>query len=279
MLRQSIAMAVSGRSAVTGRPPKWLVAASDFRFYGIEGDTDTILHFEAPTLGEAAEELYRQQEFWPTRPKPEATGFDIARDMLRDVSAGNENSDRFDLQILNRLVRFEGVLDKTFQALVLEEPTAARASVVLDRSMLDTVHRLKHETPKPRTVRVAGKLDMIRASTRSFALHLDDGQEVRGVLLEGEMEELASLFGQRALVHGKAVYRPSGTVLRIDADEIRSGANEPGFWSQIPGPLDRALQPREFRTARGKQGVSAFFDTWPGDESDAELLAALKALD
>lgn len=34
-----------------------------------------------------------------------------------------------------------------------------------------------------------------------------------------------------------------------------------------------------WRGAPGKAGVAAFFGTWPGEETDAELLAALKAID
>ena len=88
-VRQSILMGFLGRSRPPGRPPAWLVSASDVRFVGIDGgrEGETILHFEAPRLGESADELYRQQEFWPSRPPAEDTGFDLLCDILGDVSA------------------------------------------------------------------------------------------------------------------------------------------------------------------------------------------------
>jgi hypothetical protein len=39
-----------------------------------------------------------------------------------------------------------------------------------------------------------GKLDMVRASTQSFGVLLDDGQEIRGVLVEGNVEVQVSPF-------------------------------------------------------------------------------------
>ncbi len=48
-------------------------------FVGLCGGDDgaTILRFEAPRLGDAAEELYRQPEFRSTRPDGDDTGFDL----------------------------------------------------------------------------------------------------------------------------------------------------------------------------------------------------------
>src|SRR4051794_18898970 len=56
-VRQAILMGFVGRSKLPGRPPSWLASASDVRFVGLDGEDrgDTVLHFESPTLGEAAE--------------------------------------------------------------------------------------------------------------------------------------------------------------------------------------------------------------------------------
>src|SRR5439155_25873964 len=85
VVRQAIRMGFAGRSTTRGRRPAWLTAASDIRFVGFDGNEDTLLHFEAPSFGEAAEELYRQPEFWPNKPPPEDTGFDLLGDVLADV--------------------------------------------------------------------------------------------------------------------------------------------------------------------------------------------------
>ena len=62
-------MAMEGSSVAQGRPPGWVQRAADIRFTGYthQGD-DTLIGVEIPSLGEAAEELYRQRELWDTRP-------------------------------------------------------------------------------------------------------------------------------------------------------------------------------------------------------------------
>lgn len=59
-VRQSLRVAVKGRSKARGQRPDWLRAAADLRFLGHQGRDRTILHFEAPTLGEAAPRLFQQ---------------------------------------------------------------------------------------------------------------------------------------------------------------------------------------------------------------------------
>jgi hypothetical protein len=119
-VRQSILMGFLGRSRPPGRPLAWLVPASDIRFVGIDGgdEGETILHFEAPRLGDSADELYRQQEFWPSRPPAEDTGLDLLCDILGDVSAHKTDSDRFDSSLLKRITGFGPAFDRDYQRAV-----------------------------------------------------------------------------------------------------------------------------------------------------------------
>ena len=54
----SISMALRNRSTGPGKTPDWLKQAADIRFVGHDGTDAANLYFEAPTLGEAAAELY-----------------------------------------------------------------------------------------------------------------------------------------------------------------------------------------------------------------------------
>ncbi|MBB6143987.1 hypothetical protein HNQ77_001936 [Silvibacterium bohemicum] len=136
---------------------------------------------------------------------------------------------------------------------------------------------MSDQTPTPRQVRVVGKLDMVRHSTRSFGLLLADGTEVRGILSDGDPDLLQRYFGGEITIFGKAVYRPSGTLLRIDAQEIVDTVEGRTAFSHVPLALTH--QPRQDRkTQTSKNGVSAFFGSWPGTETDQELLAALEEL-
>ncbi|MGO8813712.1 MAG: hypothetical protein ACLQVG_03475 [Terriglobia bacterium] len=127
--------------------------------------------------------------------------------------------------------------------------------------------------PQPRQVRVTGILDMIRHSTRSFGLKLEDGTEVRGVLKAREQtEELKQFLGKKLLVLGRAVYRPSGKLLRIDAEGFETGEGQPVLFSKVPPP--REIRPAAVRmksSSHQRQGVPAFFGTWPGEESDEDF--------
>ena len=129
-------------------------------------------------------------------------------------------------------------------------------------------------TPRARQVRVTGVLDMIRHSTRSFALNLEDGIEVRGVVKTPEqIEELKQFLGKKLLVLGRAVYGASGKLLRIDAEGFESGDGQPPrLFAKLPKA--REVRPALVRIKRAlhqQQGVPAFFDTWPGEETDEDF--------
>jgi len=277
VVRRSVSMAFRGRSNVRGPRPRWLEAAADLRFIEHEGDDASILYFEAPTLGEAASELYQQQEFWPTRPDPGLTGLDLFGDVVRDVAAHHEDSDRFDKSLLGKLVNFKNVLNGTFDEVRLDTTRPDRTAAVISPQVIETAQEFQATTPLPQRVRVVGALDMVRASTQSFALRLDDGQEVRGVLGSGSIVDTAAHLNRRVLVLGQAVYRTSGRLLRIDADEIRAADGEPSLWSRIPPPRTRRFDPSSLRVPQGpRSGVSAILGRWPGDETDEEIAAWLE---
>lgn len=275
-------MAVEGRSTVRGRRPGWLDEVSDIRLEDIEILEDrTRLHFVAPTLGKAAPQLYEQQEFWATRPSSLATALDLFADLLEDVARDDPDSTGFDTALLKGIARFDAGLNETYRCLTLSRHVGAKAPVRLDRKVLERVNRLREAIPDPRPVRVAGTLDMIRASTQTFSLLLDDGTEVRGSVAVADLDigELTAYFKRRVLVHAKAVYRPSGRLLRLDAEHFEDGRDAPSLWSRVPDPLRTAAEvPRSSVVSTRPRGVAAFFGTWPGDESEAELLEALSEL-
>jgi hypothetical protein len=273
-VRQAILMGFVGRSRLPGRPPSWLVSASDIRFVGFDGasDGDTVLHFEAPPLGEAAEEMYRQMEWWSTKPPADDTGFDLLADIIGDVADQRADSDRFDSPLLRRIGGFEKVLDRTYDRIILAgHRINEERPAVVDAATVASARRLDIETPLPQRVRVVGTLDMIRMSGQGFELILGDGTRARGVLIEGDMAALRPMFGHRVLVQGKAVYRPSGRLLRIDAGLVEPNSGESSLWSILPPPRKRKIDTRQLLKPQGPaSGVSAFLGTWPGDETDEE---------
>lgn len=281
VVRQSVSMAFRGRS-VPGRPhPRWLEAATDLRFIGYNGEDETILVFEAPTLGEAAPELYEPRESWPTRPDPGDTGLDLLGDVVRDVAARNEDSDRFDESLLGNLAGFKNILGGYFREirLAMHRQQSSMEPPVISSEVTLTAQQLRAATPPPQRVRVVGTLDMVCATTQGFALHLDDGQEVRGVVVSGSVGDAAANLDRRVLVLGRAIYRASGRLLRVDADQITAAGDESTLWSRVPHPRRRKLDLAQYRKPQGPtSGMSAILGRWPGDETDEEIQEALERL-
>ena len=277
----SIRMRFEGRSRVGWLRPRWLAATSDIRFIDYSGKDETCLHFEAPTLRQAAPELYEQQELFDTgKPDPEDTGFDLLGDVLRDVSADNSDSEFFDRHLLRRLIHFKNGINGVFsEADITSKRYTPESPAVVNQSVITTAEQLSSETPKPQNARVVGVLDMIRASTQAFALKLDDGQELRGVMAGGEITNHRDLLEQRVLILGQAIYRPSGRLLRIDASEMRPATDKDAFFSITPVPTRKRLDIREvIQEQKQRQGLSAIIGKWPGNETDEEIEAALKEL-
>src|SRR5207249_10389882 len=126
-----------------------------FTGYTHQGD-DTLIGVEIPSLGEAAEELYRQREFWDTRPDPKETALDVLRRVVDEVAAENGESSWFDRQLLTRIARMRGVFRREIQA--LRFPGEGDATLVNENLALAAA-RLGTITPPTRQVRLAGVLD------------------------------------------------------------------------------------------------------------------------
>ena len=282
VVRQCVSMAFQRRSKARGRPPQWLVAASDLRVLKISGKAETTVRFDLPRLGEAAPDAYEQSEFWPSRPEPEDTGFDLLGDVLSDVSVGKEDSERFDQNLLWSVAGLRHVLDGSFDEVrVSGRRYPIDSPAVIDAVTISAAEELYSKTPAPTRVRLVGVLDALRISTRTFALRLDDGNEVRGVLSAGDFSRVLDAFGMklRVLVRGDAVFRPSGQLLLVDADDVTLAADESPIWSRLPqGLAGDALQPGLHRRQTHTSGLAAIVGRWPGSESDEEIEAALKEL-
>jgi predicted nucleic acid-binding protein len=74
-----VRMALTGRSAQVGQPPKWLQAAWDVRAMGFSRrGSDTVIHLSVPKLGDAAPKAFEQQTLWDDAVKPDETAIDVA---------------------------------------------------------------------------------------------------------------------------------------------------------------------------------------------------------
>jgi len=130
-----------------------------------------------------------------------------------------------------------------------------------------------------RQIKLCGTLDMLRVSTQGFGIRLQSGEEAPGVLVRGDVCDLKDLLNRRVTVYGRAVYRPSGRLLRIDADEIVPATDKDQFFARIPEvtPPNRNLKQRINQQATGR-GIEAIIGKWPGDETDEQIYEVLDRL-
>lgn len=278
-VRRSVRMAFEGRSSASGRRPKWLEAAAAVRLTGVEiGADGATLRFNAPRFVDAAPSLYEQLTMFGRLPEGHFTGFDMLAGALSRVRDDDADSDRYDSSLLSSITRFGRGIDNVFSSVELAE-TSNHAAQTLDGALIERARKLRDRTPSPRPVRLLATLDMVRVSTGSLGLKLDDGAEVRGVVAEEVIAEAQQHLGSRVLVHGKAVYRPSGHLLRLEVDAFEDGRNASALFARVPEPIRPSLTPQQL-TGSGPQsgGVRAFYCAWPGNETEDELLAALREI-
>ncbi|MGL6074770.1 MAG: hypothetical protein ACRC8S_11470 [Fimbriiglobus sp.] len=276
LVSHSGVMAFRGRS--TGSRPAWLKSATDIRFVGHKASgEETELLFEAPTFGEAAPGEYVQQELWPTRPNHEDTAFEPFADVLQDISLQNRNSDKYDKSLLKN---FSGLTkffnEHYFQSLSLQSHrTGVTEPTLFTAETLKMARTLYETTPGSRQVKIYGTLDMIRASTNRFAMKLPNGEEVQGILVEGSILALQGLLDVPVVAIGKAVYRPSGKLLRIDAIKLELAQDSDKFFGKIPSA---STQHPRLNSPRQRSGIEAIFGQWPGQETDEQIEIALRSL-
>jgi len=270
-------MAIQGRGVAKGRRPSWLHAVSDVRFRGASVNGGATFIFDAPRLGDAAEQLFQQRDFWLTEYSPNDTGFDLLASALHDVQEENVDSNRFDQGVLRTFKAFQRVLSDRVSHISLDGEQITEP-VRFDRNTIRHVENLARTTPPEQRVRIVGELDMLKYSTSMFKLILDTGDRVRGVY-EGDIAQLSNKLRERVVVSGHAIFRPSGKLLRVDAERLEEDSSAPALWSHIPTPKRTSLEREQLWRPQGSSsGISAIMNRWPGDEDDEEVARQLERL-
>jgi hypothetical protein len=270
----AVRLRLEGRSSAQGSPPAWVEQAAAFELIAIEeGSTQLVL--EAASVADAAPEQFAQVELFGGVDGSRSC-IELLADSLDDALSSKGDSDLYDDGLLTTFERFERVFRHGVQTIELANGRRVR----VERDSVGRLQTLKRNIPADQRVVVSGKLDALRHSDRMFTLVLEDGTSIRGVLASGsDLEGLGKLWGKQAKITGVAKFRPSGAVLRLEADGAEEVNGEPSVWSAAPRPLFRELDTRTLRQLQGpRRGIAAIFGKWPGDESDEEFLRAVAEL-
>jgi hypothetical protein len=275
----AVRLRLEGRSwARGGPPPAWVNEAAAFQLTGFHRGTPG-LELRIPTLAEALPGRFAQEDLFPPV-DPADSALTLMGRSLSDALSGDADSDAYDQPLLRSFEEFKEAFRYGVEAVEIRNGRRDTPSLTVTPQGIKVVQRLQRETPKPRRVRVAGKMDAIRHSDRAFTLILQSGEQVGGVLAEGDPEDLAQFFGKTAVVSGMAQFRPSGSLLRVDADQVEpAGDADLILWSEPPKPLFAGLDQRELRRSQGpRSGINAILGAWPGEETEDELFALLEEM-
>ncbi len=279
-LQDAVRMGFLHSSRARGRIPACLKAAAEVRFSGHSSTQagGTLLHFEVPSFGEVAGELFSQKLLWEDGPKPDQTAFELLGAALSDVRKRQRESNRFDRGMLQRVSSYRRILRRGISRIGLPDTNLADAGEI-NQLVVEAASELCAATPAPRRVRIAGRLDLMAAKQAVLKLDVKEGVFVTAVWEGTEpVETLKNYFNRDVVLEGAGVFRASGSLLRIDADAITFAGAQDDFFRQLPaalvGPDYEAitrLRPGE-RSPFGK-----ILGSIPAEESDEEFVAAVEA--
>ncbi|MGA7905053.1 MAG: hypothetical protein WCA06_20670 [Terrimicrobiaceae bacterium] len=280
-LQDAVRMGFLHSSRARGRIPNSLRAAAEVRYLGHSGGGNeaTSLHFEVPSLGSVAAELFEQQLLWEDGPKPEETAFELFAASVNDVRQRRTESNRFDPPLLRRISGYRRMLERGLERISMPD-TALAEHGEIDMTTVNTATELSAATPRARRVRVAGRLDLMGKSQSVLKLHLP-GNVVVTALWEGAqpVELLRDFFNREVVIEGTGVFRPSGSLLRIDADAIAAAGTHDDFFRTVPKAAVERDYHKLSRLRPGEPSVYArILGSIPAEESDEEFAAAIEEL-
>lgn len=275
-LLDSVRMGFMHASRTRGRIPQALQAAAEVRFVGIDGrnDDSTTLLFRVPRFGDVAEELFQQRQLWDDGPKPEETAFDLLTQAMQDVRHQAKDSSRFDHALLNRFASYRATLRRGLQAIVVDGGFTSETR--FDETLTEAAESLRRQTPPSRRVRLCGKLDMMGVSRKVMGLYLEDGTPVTALWIGDDFTGLAEHLGRDVTVEGMAMFRPSGRLLRIDADAIANAEARDSFFSKLPLAGTETDYAVKLRARPGETPYAGLLGIIPGEESDEEFASAVE---
>jgi hypothetical protein len=279
--RQATRLLVDGESTRKGPRPAWLDAVCRIEVTGLTAGS-AVIAIEAPTLEEAVPERFSGGVlgtfFDGTDPSlAKRTAVEIFARVLATAIEGRADQVLADRPLLDTCVRFVRAAGGAFDGIELGGLTGREPRLTVRSEDARQLELLRDETPAPHAVRVAGILDTISATRSDIVLALPSGEKVAARIEHHDPRTLKSLFGARVVVSGMARFRPTGRVLVIDVEHISQAREADSLFATLP-VASESLVIAPIVSQDEASGVSTFFGSWPGDETEEELLEALEAV-
>ncbi len=280
-LLDAVRMGFRHSSRAPGRVPASLRAAADVRYLGLEGQNDTasVLHFGVPRFDVAAAELFKQGRLWNEGPQPEDTAFELLGSALRDIGGRVTDSSSFDRGILRRVRAYDRLLDRGLRRIEMPDTVSAHRGHV-DRGVVDAARELLTSTPRPRRVRVMGRLDTIAVSQAVMRIEVTPGMLVTATWEgQGKVDAFRSLLNEDVVAEGQGVFRPSGTLLRVDVDALAPATARDEAFRFVPFAPALTVYGGAIKLRPGEHSsIASIIGRIPGEESDEVFAAAVDQL-
>jgi len=266
---QALRYRLEGKSTARGPQPVWLRRAADFQITSLDLHSPRReLGLQARSLVESMAEQFGQAELFDDL-DPRRSPLDLFEDALADALDGKADSDAFDHPLLQTCAAFETILSAGIDSIEIMNGRTVR----IDPTSMLRVVSLTKNTFAERRVSLAGRIDLIRYSDCRFTLITKDGAKVAGTAKDLGTEALRDAFGKDVVITGRAEFRPSGRLLRIEAESVDSASEKDlQIFSAVPRSLSAAAP---IQRAPTKGGLAALLGKWPGDEPLEPLLAQL----
>ena len=281
-LQDSVRMGFLHSSRARGRMSRGIKRAADVRYIGhtAANEHGTLLRFEVAQFGDVAAQLFEQKELWDDGPKATETAFELLGAALNDVQHRRLESNRFDPMLLKRFSDYGRMFRKGRLSRIVLTDSAVSEQPIIDSHVVATAHSLSDATPASRRIRVAGRLDVMGASQGILKVQLESGQTVTA-RWEGpeSIDSLNDLFNRNVVCEGVGIFRPSGSLLRIDADAIARATSKDAAFGQMPTAIPIHDFQLEARVRAGEPSpYLAFIGSVPAEESDEDFAAAIAAM-
>lgn len=271
--QRAVRVRTQGRSTARGSLPRWIAAATEFTVEIKEGST--ILEVDSPSLEEADPEEFQQARLFP-EVDPTRPAIDYLIESVAAASEGETGAKLYDRQLLHLFRDFRDVFRHGVSRVEFSSLDTEARVLGVEPSALKRFQEVEAMIPPPQHVNIAGVLDVIRHSDKTFGLVVGD-DHVKGI---AEDADLKTLWGKQVLVSGTAHFAASGAIQRVEADIVRgASAEELDLFAVTPTPIGGSLPAREISRPQGpRSGLNAIFGRWPGDETDDQIFEELDQL-
>lgn len=210
--QQATRLHVNGRSTATGRSPEWLQRSSSFEVEEF--------HPEAVVLQSHPLQIHLPRlHLTPTSSVLDSprSCLDLFEDSLEDALTGQEESDRYDRPLMKTLEQF----GRLFHYGINRIDIINGRTLSVDRGAIELIKSLRTRM-QDKKMKVLGTMEQVEPSNRTFVFQSEAGQRFLGIASTDASGEasLVDLLGIPVIIEGTAELRPSGTILRIEAERI-----------------------------------------------------------